>query len=99
MGVTSAFGDTEMCAVRSLASLVPLGLRGFFVVVARRGGWRLPVFVVEAGASDSGEGLFISSAVFVFLGTGVQWLSDFNSLSFIDSFASAFSPSLLDRVN
>ena len=58
-----------MCAVRSLASLVPLGLRGFFAVVARRGVWRLPVFFVEAGASDSGEGLFISSAVFVFFGT------------------------------
>jgi len=99
MGFTSAFGDAEMCAVRSLASLVPLGLRGFFAVVARRGGWRLPVFFVEAGASDSGEGLFISWAVFVFFGTGVQWLSDFNSLSFIDSFASAFSPSLRDRVN
>lgn len=56
MGVTSAFGDAEICAVRSLASLVPLGLRGFFAVVARRGVWRLPVFFVEAGASDSGEG-------------------------------------------
>ena len=68
-----------MCAVRSLASLVPLGLRGFFAVVAGRGGWRLPVFFVEAGASDSGEGLFISWAVFVFFGTGVQWLNEFNS--------------------
>ena len=56
MGFTSACGDAEMCAVRSLASLVPLGLRGFFAVAARRGGWRLPVFFVEAGASDSGEG-------------------------------------------
>ena len=99
MGFTSACGEAEMCAVRSLASLVPLGLRGFFAVVTRRGGWRLPVFFVAADASDSGEGLFISSAVFVFFGTGVQWLSDFNSLSFIDSFASAFSPSLRDRVN
>ena len=79
MGFTSAFGEAEMCAVRSLGFLVPLGLLGFFVVVARRGGWRLPVFFVEAGASDSGEGLFISSAVFVFFGTGVQWLNDFNS--------------------
>jgi len=77
MGVTSAFGDAEMCAVRSLASLVPLGLRAFFVVVARRGGWRLPVFFVAAGTSDSREGRFISSAVFVFFGTGVQWLNDF----------------------
>jgi hypothetical protein len=30
-------------------------LRGFFAVVARRGVWRLPVFFVAAGASDSGE--------------------------------------------
>jgi len=88
-----------MCAARLLESLVPLGLRGLFAAVACRGVWRLPVFFVEAGASDSGEGLFISWAVFVFFGTGVQWLSDFNSLSFIDSFASAFSPSLRDRVN
>jgi len=56
MGVTSAFGDAEMCAVRSLASLVPLGLRGFFAVVARRGVWRLSVFFVAVAASDSGEG-------------------------------------------
>ena len=56
MGFTSACGDAEMWAVRSLASLVPLGLRGFFAVVARRGVWRLPVFFVAAGASDSGEG-------------------------------------------
>jgi hypothetical protein len=68
-----------MCAVRSLASIVPLGLRGLFVVVARRGVWRLPVFFVVAGAPDSGDGWFISSAVFVFFGTAVQWLSDFNS--------------------
>jgi hypothetical protein len=53
MGFTSAFGEAEMCAVRSLLSL---GFRGFFAVVARRGGWRLPVFFVAAGASDSGEG-------------------------------------------
>lgn len=45
-----------MCAVRSLVTLVPLGLRGFFVVVARRGVWRLPGFFVAAGAADSGEG-------------------------------------------
>jgi len=56
MGVTSAGGEAEMCAVRLLASLVPLGLRGFFAVVARRGGWRLPFFFVAAGASDSGAG-------------------------------------------
>jgi hypothetical protein len=95
MGVTSACGDAEMCAVRSLVSL---GFRGFFAVVARRRVWRLPDFFVATGASDSGAGGFISSAVFVFFGTGVQWLNDFNSLSFIDSFASAFSPSLRDRV-
>ena len=71
-----------MCAVRSLVTLVPLGLRGFFAVVAPRGVWRLPVFFVAAGASDSGEGLFISSAVFVFFGTGVQWLNNFNSFIF-----------------
>ena len=45
-----------MCAVRSLVSLVSLGLRGFFAVVARRGVWRLSVFFVVAGAADSGEG-------------------------------------------
>jgi hypothetical protein len=56
MGFTSACGEAEMRAVRSLRFLVPLGLRGFFAVVARRGGWRLPVFFVAAGASDSGEG-------------------------------------------
>ena len=56
MGVTSACGAAEMCAGRLLASLVPLGFRGFFPVVARRGVWRLPVFFVAAGASDSGEG-------------------------------------------
>ena len=56
MGVTSVCGEAEICAVRSLASLVPLGLRDFFAVVARRGVWRLPVFFVAAGASDSGEG-------------------------------------------
>ena len=52
----SVCGEAEICAVRSLASLFPLGLRGFFAVVARRGAWRLPVFFVAAGASDSGEG-------------------------------------------
>jgi len=45
-----------MCAVRLLASFIPLGLRGFFAVVARRGVWRLPVFFVAAGVSESGEG-------------------------------------------
>ena len=45
-----------MCRFASLVSFVPLGLRGFFAVVARRGVWRLPVFFVAAGASDSGEG-------------------------------------------
>jgi hypothetical protein len=56
MGVTSACGDAELCAVRLLASLVPLGLRGLFAGVARRGVWRLPVFFVAAGAAESGEG-------------------------------------------
>jgi len=68
-----------MCEVCSLASFFPLGLRGFFAVVACRGVWRLPAFFVAAGASESGEGRFIFSAVFVFFGTGVQWLNDFNS--------------------
>src|SRR4029077_15845744 len=80
MGVTSAFGEVEMCALRSLASFIPLRLRGFFAVVARRGVWRLPFFFVAAGASDSGEVWFISSAVFFFFGTGVEWLNDFNSV-------------------
>jgi hypothetical protein len=53
MGVTFAGGDAEMCAVRSLVSL---GLRGFFAVVARRGVWRLTVLFVVAGAADPGEG-------------------------------------------
>jgi len=42
-----------MCTVRSVLSF---DFRGFFAVVARRGVWRLPVFFVAAGASDSGEG-------------------------------------------
>ena len=53
MGVTSACGEAEMCAVRSL---VLLDFRGFFAVVARRGFWRLLVFFGVAGASDSDEG-------------------------------------------
>ena len=56
MGVTSARGVGEMCAARSLAPLVPLGLRGFFAVVACRGVWRLPVFFVATGAPDSDPG-------------------------------------------
>ena len=56
MGFASAGGEAEMCAVRLLASLVPLGLRGFFAVAARRGVWRLAVFFVAAAASDSVEG-------------------------------------------
>jgi hypothetical protein len=39
----------------------------------------LAVFFVVPSAPDSGEGWVISSAVFVFFGTAVQWLSDFNS--------------------
>jgi hypothetical protein len=68
-----------MCAGRSLASFVPLGFRGFFVVVARRDVWRLPFFFVLADAADSGNESFIFSVVFVFFGTGVRWLNDFNS--------------------
>jgi hypothetical protein len=68
-----------MCAGRLLVSPVPLGLRGFFVAVTRRGVWRLPVFLVVAGGPESGTGRFISSAVFFFFGTAVQWLNDFNS--------------------
>ena len=45
-----------MCGARLLTPLVPLGLRGFFVVVAGRGVWRLPVLIVVAGASDTGDG-------------------------------------------
>ena len=56
MGVTFAGGDAEICAVRSLASFVPLGSRGFFGVVARRGVSRLRVFFVAAGEADCGEG-------------------------------------------
>ena len=48
----SVCGDAEIRAVRSLVSF---GLRGFFAVVARRGVWRLPVFLVAAGAPDSGD--------------------------------------------
>ena len=45
-----------MCVVRTLVTVVLLALRGFFVPVARRGVWRLPVFFVATGAPDSGEG-------------------------------------------
>jgi hypothetical protein len=79
MGVMCGCGDAEMRAVRSLASRVSRGLRGFFPVVARCELLRLPVFLFVAGASGSGERRFISSAVFGFFGTGVQWLNDFNS--------------------
>jgi hypothetical protein len=49
-------------------------LGGFFALVARVGVWRLPGLFVAAGASDCGEDRFTFSAVFVFFGTGVQWL-------------------------
>lgn len=39
----------------ALSSLGPFGLRDFFSGVARRGGWRLPVFFVAADASDFDE--------------------------------------------
>ena len=56
MTVTSGLGDGEMCAVRSLETFIPLGLRGIFAVATRDGVWRLPVFFVAAGAPDSGDG-------------------------------------------
>ena len=56
-----------MCAVCSLASFIPLGLRGFFAVVARGGVWRLPVFFVAAGASDVWRGLIYVFGSFLFL--------------------------------
>lgn len=55
MDVTSACGEAEISAGRSLVFLVPVGLFGFFVVVARRGVWRLPVFFVLADAPDSDD--------------------------------------------
>ena len=45
-----------MCTGAAVLSPVPLGLRGFLAVVARRGVWRLPVFFVVAGAAASGTG-------------------------------------------
>ena len=45
-----------MCAAGSLTSLVPLRLRGFFAVAARRGILRSGFFFVATGAPDSGEG-------------------------------------------
>ena len=77
--VTSACGEAEILAGFSIVFFVPLGLRGFFVVVARPGVWRLAVFFVRACAADSGGASFNFSAVFVFFGTAVQWLNDFNS--------------------
>jgi len=53
---TAGCADAEICAARSVASVVPLGARGFFAVVARLGVWRLPVFFVAAVATDFGEG-------------------------------------------
>ena len=72
MGITVAGGDSEMCAVCLLEFFVPLGLRGFFAVIARGDVWRLPIFFLADGAPDSGEGRFMLSAVFGFFGTGVQ---------------------------
>ena len=54
--VTSGCGEWEMCIGAAFLSRVPLGLRGFLAVVARRGVWRLPVFLVVAGAAESGAG-------------------------------------------
>ena len=78
--VTSACGDVEICAVGLIASFVPAGFRGFFAMVALRDDdWRLPVFLVAAGASGSGDNFFTVSAVFVFFGTAIRWLNDSNS--------------------
>ena len=52
----SARGDGEMCAVCSLETFVPLGLRGVFAVATRDGVWRLLVFFVAADAAESDEG-------------------------------------------
>ena len=78
MGVASACGDAEMCAIGSLVFLVPLGLRAFFAVIGRRAIWRLPVSLV-AGAPESAGDRLASSTVFVFLGTGGSVLNEFNS--------------------
>jgi hypothetical protein len=51
----SACGEAEIRAGRSLVSLVPPGLRGFFAAVARFGVWRLPVFLVVADARESDD--------------------------------------------
>jgi hypothetical protein len=45
-----------MCVVCSLASFVLLGLRDFFAMVARRGVWRFPIFLIAADAPDFGAG-------------------------------------------
>ena len=50
--IISDCGDAEMCAVGLVEFFV---FRGPFAVLARRAGWRLPVFFVAAGVSDSGE--------------------------------------------
>ena len=66
----SARGDAEICAVvPAIVSLPDVALRGFLAVAARRAPWRLPVFFGGAGASDAEDACFLSSALFVFLGT------------------------------
>ena len=76
----SAGGDIEMCAVvPAIVSFRDVTLRGFLAVVARRPLWRLPVFFGGAGASDVEDACFLSSALFVFLGTVDQWLNGYDS--------------------
>jgi hypothetical protein len=76
----SAGGDIEMCAVvPAIVSFPDVTLRGFLAVLARRPLWRLSVFFGGAGASDVEDACFLSSALFVFLGTVDQWLNGYDS--------------------
>lgn len=56
VGLSSAFGDAEICVVPPALSFVAANLRGFLTVVARRPLWRLPVFFVTPGAAESAGG-------------------------------------------
>ena len=51
-----ACGEARISVARLLVSFVRLGLRTFFVAVARRDVWRLPVFFVVSDASEFGAG-------------------------------------------
>lgn len=76
----SAGGDAEMCAVvPAIVSFRDVTLRGFLAVLARRPLWRLSVFFAGAGVSDVEDACFLSSALFVFLGTVDQWLNGYDS--------------------